>query len=109
MARTEVLKRGHYAFCAHTLLLDGNIEESFMGLWQPAEECPGRKLIKYPVHTVVAGGKLMYLLRLKRPITVEQYKEVHHPDIRPLVSNIDSAIHLLLMTDDVVQTLPDSF
>ena len=109
MSCSDILEPGHYAYCSHTLLLDGNIVECFVGRWeQPEEEENSRRLHKYPPGSEVDGGMLMYVLRLKKPITVEAYREIHHPSIRPLVPNPEEDIKLLLMTSDVVCTLPNA-
>jgi len=102
------LKRGRYAYSSHSLQLAGDIEDVFIGLWETPEGLPGRKLKRFDVDADVPDGQLMCVLKLRSPLTVEDYKPVRHPSIRPITKTAaSSAIEYLLMDADVVCTFPD--
>ena len=102
------LSRGDYVYSAHSLRLAGNVVDVFVGRWEMSEDGQPRKLFKYSADVEVEGGQLMCVLRLRDPISVEDYREVHHPDIRPITKSTSDDIKLILMTADIACTLPDS-
>lgn len=108
METCEPLVPGAYAFCDHTLLLDGTVREVFVGKWivDPAHE--GRHLYKFPPGTSVPGGNTMCIVNLKKPISIDQFRTVKRDGIHPVVS-VDGAtsIAAILLTADLASTLPN--
>lgn len=105
------LERGQYAYSAHSLQLAGDIQDVFIGQWATPEGVPGRKLTRFDVDEDVPNGQLMCVLRLRRPLSIKDYRALRHPSIRPIAktvnSSINSSIEYLLMDADVVCTFPD--
>lgn len=106
MAHIKVLEPGHYAFCSHTPFLDGNVLTGFIGRWEESES--GRALHKFPLDSEIDGGELMYLLQLKKPISIAEYREVHRDGIHPLVPHPEADIIHLLVVDSMLHTLPNA-
>jgi len=101
------LERGQYAYSSNSLLLAGDIHDVFVGRWENPEGCEGRKLRRWPADETVPGGQLMCVLHLRRPLTIEDFKPIRHPSIRPIAKSVDSSIEYLLMDADIVCTFPD--
>lgn len=110
METCEPLTPGTYAFCEHTLLLDGVVREVFIGKWLEDPEHNARHLHKFPNGTEVDGGIPMCIVTLKRPISIAEFKAVHRAGIHPVVSSPGqhSVIHTVLLTNNLAATLPNS-
>jgi hypothetical protein len=108
MSQTQpILERGRYAYSSHSLQLAGNIEDVFIGQWESPEGLAGRKLKRFDVSADVPNGQLMCVLKLRSPISIEDYKPVMHPAVRPVAKTVGAPIEYLLMDADVVCTFPD--
>lgn len=102
------LEKGKYAISSHALCISGDIADVFTGIWK--ETGQGRALIKCDGDIV--GGELMCVIKLRRPMTIPEYREYHHPNIRPLVKspetdNDEAAIVAVLLPSTMVCTIPD--
>jgi hypothetical protein len=107
----ERLAKGRYAYSSHSLRIAGDIAEVFIAKWENHQG--GERLHKYPPHADIKGGALVCVLRLRKPIPMEEYKELHHPSMRPIVKRpeleIDELkVHAVLMDSSMVCTFPDS-
>lgn len=107
MSQTQQsLKKGDYAYAAHSLLLSGDVIDVFVGRWITTDEST-RILQKFPPEKKVDEGQLMCVLKLRRPITLNEYREVHHPAIRPLVKSVGEDVNMVLMAAEMACTFPD--
>jgi len=102
----QKLEKGDYAYSSHTVLVCGDIAAVFVGKWeiQPDES---RLLRRFSTNDEVEGGELMCMLRLRRPMSIKEYRESHHPKFRPIVRNSGSKVELVLMPAKMVCTIPD--
>lgn len=103
------LTKGAYAYCSHSLFVSGDIMDVFVGRWL-TKEGPGgsaRILQKFPPDEQVDGGSLLCVLKLRRPLSLPDYREVHHPELRPLVQNLDDDVKMVLVPADMLCTIPD--
>lgn len=111
MSQTQQrLTKGAYAYCSHTLLLSGDIQDVFVGRWLETEDESGstrRVLQKFPPEITVEKGELMCVLQLRRPLTLSDYKEIHHHSIRPMVQSLDDDVSMVLLPASMVCTIPD--
>ena len=55
----------------------------------------------------VEGGERMCVIKLRRPLSIEEYREAHHPDTRPLVKHMDAGVVGVLLPASMVCTIPD--
>lgn len=105
------LVKGAYAYCSHSLLLTGDIVEVFMGRFSPVTDPNGDQssiLEKFSPDDEVENGHLMCVLKLRRPISLEDYRNVHHELIRPVVQNLSDDVQMILLPADMLCTIPDS-
>lgn len=109
METCEPLVPGAYAFCDHTLLLDGVVRDVFVGKWVNLPNQEGRHLYKYPRGTSVSGGALMCIIDLKRALDVAQFSSVRRDGIHPVITTIseDLTISSVLVTAELASTLPN--
>jgi len=98
------LTKGVYAYCSHSLLLTGEIFDVFVGKWLTKDDT--RVLQKFPPEDL-ENGELMCLLKLRRPISLKDYREVHHPSLRPMVQSQRTDVSMLLMPAAMACTIPD--
>lgn len=106
MSRTDSrLEKGKYAYGSHSVFISGEIIDVFTGVWQQIGE--GRALVKCEEGEEVEGGELMCVIKLRRPMTVDEYREAHHPQVRPLVKSLDSKVIAALLPAEMVCTIPD--
>jgi len=105
------LSKGSYAYSIHSLLLAGDVVDMFIGKWKNRDDSNGRMLMKFPAHAEVEGGKLMCILKLRRPISLDDYKPVHHRSMRPLLKRSDEGekrdVVMLLIPADMLCVIPD--
>jgi len=104
MSRTSTLHKGDFAISAHSVFISGNVIDVFKGKW--TAHANGRALIKCPEGSDVDGSQMMCVIKLRRPMTLEEYREAHHPDIRPLIKSHDANIEAVLMPVEMAQTIP---
>lgn len=105
------LSKGSYAYSSHSLLLAGDVVDVFIGKWKTRDESEDRMLVKFPPHAEVEGGKLMCILKLRRPIPLDDYKPVHRRPMRPLLKRSDDGekrdVVMLLIPADMLCVIPD--
>lgn len=107
MSKTnKSINKGDYAYSSHTVLVSGDIVDVFVGRWEWQDE-DTRILRKYPRETELVGGETMCVMKLRRPMTMDEYREAHHPDFRPMVKTPDSEVELVLMPTGMACTIPD--
>jgi len=97
------LEKGKYAYSSHSLFVSGDVIDVFTGMWK--ETGQGRALIKCDGDIV--GGELMCVVKLRRPMSVQEYRDVHHPDIRPLIRDMDADVQAVLIPASMACTIPD--
>lgn len=97
------LEKGKYAYSSHSLMISGDIIDVFTGVWKDVPS--GRALIK--CEGDIAGGELMCVIKLRRPLSLDEYREIHHQDIRPLVRHPDHDVAAALLPAGMVCTIPD--
>ena len=102
------LERGRYAYSSHSLRLAGSIHDVFIGRWETSEGSGYRKLRRFELGEEVPDGKLMCVLRLRKPLPHDDYKNHKHPSIRPITKQLGSPIEFILMDADIVCTFPDA-
>lgn len=100
------IKQGDYAYTSHSVMISGDIVEVFLGKWEDRDE-DTRVLRKLPEDSEDPDGELMCVLRLRRPMTIEEYRETHHPRFRPMVRSLDSKVKLVLVPTEMTCTIPD--
>jgi hypothetical protein len=98
------LAKGKYAYSSHSLLISGDIIDVFTGVWK-ATPTGARALIK--CEGDVPGGEPLCVIKLRNPLSIEEYREAHHPEIRPLVKNHESPVQAVLLPAAMVCTIPD--
>lgn len=105
----EPLTPGTYAFCEHTLLLDGVIREVFVGRWISDPNRGERHLYKFPRGTSVPDGATMCIVNLKRSLTIDEFRSVRREGIHPVISSDGevTVISSILLTADLAATLPN--
>jgi len=104
------LVKGAYAYCSHSLLLAGDIAEVFRGKFVPKTKDDGAEasvLQKFPIDDDVEGSHLMCVLKLRRPISLDDYRSVHHQSIRPMVQQMSDDVQMLLLRAEMLCTIPD--
>ncbi len=101
------LEAGRYAYSAHSLLLSGDIVEVFIGRWETTSET-SRVLKKYPIEETVDEGEVLCTIKLRRPISLDEYREVHRPEIRPMVRSVGADVSMVMLPANMVCTIPDS-
>ena len=107
MSQTQQrLTKGVYAYSSHSLLLAGDIVDVFIGRWFTKDDST-RILQKFPPEHEVEHGKLMCVLKLRRPIPLAVYREVHHPELRPMIQSQNEDVRMVLLPADMVCTIPD--
>lgn len=105
MSRTHSrLEKGKYAYSSHSLFIAGEIIDVFTGVWQQVGD--SRALIKCE-DDKVEGGELMCVIKLRQPMSIPEYRESHHPNIRPLVKHLESHVIAVLLPAEMVCTIPD--
>jgi len=110
MSQTQQsLTKGTYAYCSHSLFISGDVVEIFVGKWLIKETASGstRILQKFPPEAEVDGGGLLCVLKLRRPITLADYRESHHPALRPMVRNLEEDVTMVLVPAELLCTIPD--
>jgi hypothetical protein len=111
MSRTQQrLTKGAYAYCSHSLLLSGDIVDVFIGRWKIKDNedgPPTRVLQKFPPDQEVERGTLMCFLKLRRPVSLSEYRDLHHSSIRPMVQSLEEDVTMLLLPADLLCTIPD--
>jgi hypothetical protein len=110
MSQTQQrLTKGTYAYCSHSLLLSGDVVEVFVGRWivQATEDGETRVLQKFPPEAEIKDGFLLCVLKLRRPITLGDYREVHHPSLRPMVQSLEDDVQMVLVRAEMLCTIPD--
>ncbi|MGD9727496.1 MAG: hypothetical protein AB7L09_03125 [Nitrospira sp.] len=104
MSRTRNrLEKGKYAYSSHSLLISGDIVDVFTGVWRDIDG--KRALIRCDGDIV--GGEPMCVIKLRRPMTLAEYGQVHHPALRPMVKHADADISAVLMPAGMACTIPD--
>jgi len=101
------LEKGVYAFSSHCPFVSGDVIDVFVGRWE--EHSRGRVLIKCQTKEESIGGDEMCVIQLRRPLTLDEYRESHHPLIRPLIHNRDEGVSAVLIPCEMVRTIPDTF
>ena len=103
------LTKGTYAYCSHALILSGDVEDVFVGRWMARTFDGGttRVLQKFPPGEKIEHGQLLCVLRLRRPISLDEYREVHHPALRPMVQSVDDDVVMVLAPAEMLCTIPD--
>lgn len=99
------LIKGKYAYSSHSLMISGEIIDVFTGLWKTDGE--HQTLVKCTDSAKVEGGEVMCIVKLNRPMTVFEYKDSYHPEVRPLVKSIDAYVEAVLIPGSMVCTIPD--
>ena len=108
MGQTEPgLAKGEYACSEHSLLISGDVIDIFVGRWEDRPK--GRVLVKCGEDGVLSGGQPMCILRLRRPITIAEYRKLHHPMIRPLIKSPENKIEGVIMPTSMACTIPNTF
>jgi hypothetical protein len=100
------LEQGDYAYSSHTVLVCGDIAAVFVGKWE-TQPNGSRLLRKFSRNDEVEGGELLCMLRLRRPMSIKEYRESHHSAFRPVVRSPESEVELVLMPARMVCTIPD--
>ena len=101
------LEKGKYAYSKHSLFISGDIVELFTGMWKDVED--GKLLVKCPDGVDLVGGIPMCAIKLRRPLTLDEYRENHHPDVRPLIKSPDPIVLAVILPTAMVCTIPDCF
>jgi len=100
------LEKGVYAYSAHSTFVSGDVMDVFVARWE--DHPSGRALVKCQSDNL-AAGELMCVIRLRRPMTLVEYGEAHHPDTRPLVLKGGTPqVEAVLLPASMACTIPDS-
>lgn len=97
------LEKGKYAYSSHSVMISGDIADVFTGIWKDVPS--GRALIK--CEGDITDGELMCVIKLRRPLSLEDYRTEHHPAIRPLVRQPGNEVAAVLLPAGMVCTIPD--
>ena len=91
---------------SHSVLVSGDIVDVFVARW---EDHPiGRALIRYDVDNSPPDGELMCVIRLRHPMSIEEYRESsHHPQTRPLMKSPQDKVEAVLLPASMACTIPD--
>lgn len=106
MGHTAAVQEGDYAISSHSVLISGDVIDVFLGRWEWQDD-DRRILRKYEPEAHVVGGEMMCVLKLRRPMTMSEYKESHHPEFRPMIKSLESDVELVLMPTGMALTIPD--
>lgn len=105
MSNTTDLHKGDFAMAAHSVFISGDVMAVFQGKWMDRDE--GRALVKLPDDVDVEGAESMCVIKLRRPMSIEEYREAHHPEVRPLIKEMGADIQAVLIPTELVLTIPD--
>ena len=101
------IAKGEYAYSSHSVFISGDIVDVFIGRWILKEDGNTRILQKFPSDHEVDHGHLMCVLKLRSPIPIDEYREIHHPALRPMVQNLDDDVAMVLLPAEMACTIPD--
>lgn len=106
---SQSISKGDYAYSSHSVLVSGDIVDVFVGRWEWQND-DTRVLRKYPIEEEgnVVGGEMMCVLKLRRPMTMAEYRESHHPDFRPMAKPTATEVELVLLPTSMACTIPDA-
>ena len=101
------LENGKFAYSSHSLLLAGNIVDVFIGKWQTKTET-SRVMVKFPPEQTVEGGEAMCVIKLRRPLPLDEYRTVHHPEVRPLLAKLGADVEMVMLPASMTSIFPDA-